>query len=213
MGSRRRLNKILLDFANRIHENKKVWLFTLVTIIIATLLVVFLPKKTEIVNGKKITRYVVIDQIKKNFSKQKEISQEFSLTIKKINVKTPIITGVDPSNKDGYNEALKSGVVHMDGTALPGKNSGNIFIFGHSSALEKGNYDKIFAKLNDLNNKDQILLSYLGKSYNYYVVDKKIVEKTDLSVLNQSTEERLTLMTCWPIGTDKQRLVVIAKRK
>jgi len=140
-------------------------------------------------------------------------SSEFSLSIPSLNVEAPILQDVDPTNADIYNKALQGGVAHMTGTALPGDDKGNIFIYGHSSASAASKYDKVFAGLNDLNNSDSINVLYKGKSFIYLVTDKKIVEKTDMTVLDQTLSEQLTLMTCWPIGTDEQRLVVIAKKQ
>jgi len=151
--------------------------------------------------------------VKSDVSSTQSVESDFSLLIPSIDVEAPIIQGVDPTNADIYNKALEGGVAHMNGTALPGDGKGNIFIYGHSSASIASKYDKIFAKLNDLNNSDTIVVSYKGSNYTYEVTDKKIVEKTDMSVLDQTPSEQLTLMTCWPIGTDAQRLVVIAQKK
>ncbi len=197
---------------SQISHSKKLALYTMIIVIIFFSVIVFLKKQEFVENGKTYTRYIVVDQIKKKLFK-KTVSKEFTISIKKIDIKAPIITGVNPGNKEAYNQALKNGVVLMDGTPLPGTGSGNTFIFGHSSALEKSSYDKIFLKLNDLENNDNILINYNSKSYTYKVIDKKIVEKNDLSVLDQTEEERVTLMTCWPIGTDKQRLIIVATRK
>ena len=137
---------------------------------------------------------------------------DFYLSVDKLAIKAPIIQGIDPANKAKYDEALKDGVAHMIGTALPGAGKGNIFIYGHSSSTVGSKYSKIFASLNDLSAGDEVAIHYNKADYKYSVSSKKIVAKTDLSVLDQTKEETLTLMTCWPIGTDNKRLVVIAKR-
>lgn len=135
----------------------------------------------------------------------------FYLSIDKLDVKAPIILGIDPTNLEQYNELLKDGVAHMTGSALPGKDSGNVFIYGHSSAKETSKYSQIFARLDELKLGDDIILHYNDIEYKYKVQNKKIIEESDLSVLNQQTEEQVTLMTCWPIGTDDQRLVIVAQ--
>lgn len=136
----------------------------------------------------------------------------FSLKINKIEVEAPVILGVDPSDEEKYNKALQDGVAHMVGTALPGQDEGNIFIYGHSSAEIKSDYSEVFAKMDELQFKDEIEISFEGKKYRYWVSEKKIVEKDDFSVLNQTEDEQLTLMTCWPIGTSDRRIIVVAKR-
>jgi sortase A len=134
----------------------------------------------------------------------------FYISIEKLNINAPIIQGVDPTDKAKYNESLRYGVAHMEGTALPGTGTGNIFIYGHSSSDADNKYSKIFTSLNDLVDGDIIKLDYKKVRYEYKVIGKKVVEKTDLSVLDQTKTEILTLMTCWPIDTDDKRLIVAA---
>ena len=134
---------------------------------------------------------------------------EFGLEIDKLNILVPIIKNVDGNNKSSYNKALQNGVAHYKNTALPGE-KGNVFIFGHSSANVKGDYSETFASLNDLEENDEIIVYYESNEHKYKVKEKKIVEATDLSVLDKGKEENLTLMTCWPIRTKEKRLVVVA---
>lgn len=135
---------------------------------------------------------------------------DFGLKIDKINVLVPVIKNVDGADKAVYNDALKNGVAHFAGTALPGE-ARNIFIFGHSSSDVKSDYSKIFARLDDLATGDEISVYLEGKEHKYKVSDKKVVEADDLSVLEKGNKEELTLMTCWPIGTKAKRLIVRAK--
>lgn len=151
------------------------------------------------------------DPATNNSTEPSAVDDAFYLNVKKIGVSAPIITGVDPNNIEEYNKRLQEGVLHMSGTAFPGE-VGNIFIYGHSSALDPSKYDKIFADLDNLATGDQIEINYKRDKYTYNVSEKKIVDSTDLSVLKQTDSQILTLMTCWPIGTDDKRLVVIAER-
>jgi len=51
-----------------------------------------------------------------------------------------------------------------------------------------------------------------GNSYYYYkVIEKKIVPPNDASILKQTEESRLTIYTCDPIYSQKNRLVVVAE--
>lgn len=137
--------------------------------------------------------------------------KQFELSIPKLGMSVNVVPNVDGGSDDIYNEALKSGVAHYKNTALPGSGS-NILIFGHSSGVwGAGSYTKIFSKLNNLVNGDEIVLKYNYKNYKYLVSNKKIIKATDLSPTEPTEREQLTLMTCWPIGTDSQRLTVIAK--
>jgi sortase A len=145
--------------------------------------------------------------------KPKEDEKDFHLTIKKINLSNvPIILNVDGSNEALYLKALEEGVAHFAGTALPGQR-GNVFIFGHSEYYpnKPGNYKTVFIHLDRLKIGEQIIIKSEKKEYRYNVISKKIISPKDTSVLAQSLDFRLTLMTCWPPGTTSKRLIIIAK--
>lgn len=136
----------------------------------------------------------------------------YVLKIDKINLSAPIIINVDGNNKETYNQALEGGVAHLLGSALPGK-EGNPFIFGHSSyyAWKPGGYKEIFKNLNDVEVGDTVVISSNLYNYLYEVSDKKIVSPNEVSVADQNyKEKKITLMTCWPIGQDTERLVIVA---
>ncbi|NIM46591.1 MAG: sortase [Candidatus Aenigmarchaeota archaeon] len=137
---------------------------------------------------------------------------ESRLLIEKIGVDAPIIFVKSIKDED-IKEGLRKGVVHYNDTALPGE-EGNIFITGHSANYwwEKGDYNYIFSLLDRLEAGDETIIYYHGKKFKYKVFDKKIVEPTDLSVLDQTSEPILSLMTCYPPGTDWQRIVIRFKQ-
>lgn len=129
------------------------------------------------------------------------------LKIPKIAVEAPIIWDVEESN---ILDQLKSGVVHYLGTARPGER-GNIFIVGHSSNYfwVKSDYNNIFSLLDKLSVGDRIEIKKDGRSYFYDVFGKKEISPQDVEVL-KSPNQILTLMTCWPVGTSLNRLIVQA---
>ena len=137
---------------------------------------------------------------------------DFHLEIPSLNINAPIIADVDGNDKDAYFKALEGGVAHFQGTAKPGEGS-NIFIFGHSSYYwwAAGDYKEIFKNLEDVKEGDEIDVWYQEKEYKYKVSKTEVVDPTDVDVLKPTPSEQLTLMTCVPVGTDKQRLIVIAK--
>lgn len=140
--------------------------------------------------------------------------KEFYISIPKINVSAPIIPNIDGSNEEIYLKALENGVAHFLNTALPGE-GGNIFIFGHSSYYlhKPGNYKTIFKNLNKLEKGDEIDIILNGKKYDYYVNEKKIIKPNQVEYLNQTNYEQLSLMTCYPPGSIKYRLIVLARPK
>jgi len=141
------------------------------------------------------------------------VDENFGIVIPKISANASVISQVDSQNPDIYQPALTRGVAHAKGTALPGE-SGNIFIFAHSSAdlLEASRYNAVFYLLSKLEAKDKIYLFYQGRKYSYEVAERKKVEAAEVSFLQKDTpQNQLVLMTCWPPGTIMKRLVVVAK--
>lgn len=132
------------------------------------------------------------------------------LVIPKIGVDAPIEWNIP---NEQTLDALEKGVAHYQDTALPGE-IGNVFITGHSSYYlwAGGSYKQIFALLDKLEAGDRIYLNYQNKVFAYEVTGKKVVKPEDLSVLNQGNQRTLTLMTCVPVGTNLNRLVVSAKQ-
>ena len=137
-----------------------------------------------------------------------------TITIPKINVHAPVIYEENTRNENQILTDLQSGVVHYAYTALPGQ-PGNAVIFGHSSEdwWVPGNYKFVFVLLDKLQTGDQFSVDYQSKRYVYQVTGSKVVEPTDLSVLDQNVSTpTLTLITCTPPGTSWKRLVVTAKQ-
>lgn len=133
---------------------------------------------------------------------------ENHIYIAKISVDAPITWNVSNDENDVRN-ALENGAIHLAGTALPGT-EGNVFITAHSSnyAWAPGQYKTLFSLLDKLAVGDKIYLRYQSVTYGYKVYGIKIVYPDDTSVLNQSNESILTLMTCTPVGTSLRRLIL-----
>ena len=113
--------------------------------------------------------------------------------------------------QDVFMEELKGGVVRYPGTALPGQ-EGNLFIFGHSSNYPwvKSDYNDVFALLDTLQDGDEVIVYYNQKKYLYKITDRAIVKPGDVKVLNSRdpSKKEISLMTCWPIGTTLERMII-----
>ncbi len=135
-----------------------------------------------------------------------------TISIPKINVNAPVVY-LQSTNETDIETALESGVVHYGNTALPGQD-GNVAIFGHSSNdwWEPGNFKFVFVLLDKLAPGDEVTIDYNSKAYVYQVTSSKIVDPTDVAVLDPTTTPTLTLITCSPPGTSLRRLVVTAKQ-
>jgi sortase A len=102
--------------------------------------------------------------------------------------------------------ALRAGAGHYPNTPLPGE-EGNVAIAGHRTT-----YGKPFANLDRLKPGDEIFLETPVGKYTYKVTkDPFPVSPTDFSVIAQTPGKTLTLTTCHPKGSARQRLVVKAE--
>ncbi len=144
------------------------------------------------------------------------VGPEPRLIIPKINVNVPVAYDIGNDNAS-QQEAMKHGVAHF---AVPGANSrpgeiGNTPISGHSSndVFEKGDYKFIFAQLDRLESGDLIYADYKGVRYTYSVTKKEVVWPNEWEKLvYPTTKPIMTLITCTPIGTTRQRLLVTAEQ-
>ncbi len=120
------------------------------------------------------------------------------LSIPKIDLAAVVVEGTG-------RKQLLLGPGHMESTAAPGE-KGNSVITGHR--------DTFFRHIYELKKGDEVVVQRNGKTFRYAVQSKRVVEPTDLSVVNKTDDSRLTLITCYPtyyIGPAPQRLVVVSK--
>ncbi|QQG44475.1 MAG: sortase [Candidatus Roizmanbacteria bacterium] len=145
----------------------------------------------------------------------KPVDNNFSVIIPKIDINAKVIPNIDPFNSKEYLDALSKGVAHAKGTSYPTE-AGNTFIFAHSttaSIINVNRYNAIFFLLDKIEKEDMIYVVYKGKSYQYKVYNKVIVDPNRVDFLTQkSKRQTLTLMTCWPFGTTLKRLLVFAEK-
>lgn len=113
-----------------------------------------------------------------------------------------------------FKQELTKGIVRYPGTARPGE-KGNAFIFGHSSNVPwiKSDYNDVFALLDTLEDGDEIIVYYNQKKFVYKVTDRTTVKPGDTEVLNarDPNKKEISLMTCWPIGTTLERLIIFGE--
>ncbi len=142
------------------------------------------------------------------------ISKDFGIVIEKIGVNAPIIKDVPVSDRTAYMNAMRSGVAHAQGTALPG-NVENTYLFAHSSLnfWDLGKYATVFNLLRKLEEGDRISVIYEGQRFVYEVNGKEVVSGFDTTPLyREVSEPTLTLQTCHPPGATINRLIVTAKQ-
>lgn len=145
---------------------------------------------------------------------------DMRIIIPRINKNVPVVTVSSEAliNRDWgmleqqIQEALRDGIVHYPGTAFPGQD-GNVVVTGHSSYFpwDPGRFKDVFALLHDVRIGDSIYIYYEQERYEYTVYDTEVVLPTQVDVLTQTGDNRLTLITCTPVGTNLRRLIVLAR--
>lgn len=131
------------------------------------------------------------------------------IEIPDIGVNTIVVEGTSPS-------ALKAGAGHYRSTPLPGQ-PGNVAIAGHRTT-----YGRPFNKIDGLDPGDRIVLTTPVGRYTYQVVRPPKGANTvgpaawtthpfDWSVAGKLKGNFVTLTTCHPKGSARQRLIIRAK--
>jgi len=118
--------------------------------------------------------------------------------IPKINLDAMVLEGTG-------RKQLNLGPGHMSNTPEPGE-VGNTVITAHR--------DTFFRHIYELSKGDTVEIRRNWKLYSYEVTGKRVVKPEDLSVLKQTSDRTLTLITCYPtyyIGPAPDRLVVFAR--
>jgi len=121
------------------------------------------------------------------------------LEIPRLGLSVVFVEGDDP-------KTLRRAVGHIPGTPLPG-DPGNIALTGHR--------DTFFRPLRKIRPNDIIVVTTLQGEYRYRVVSTKIVDPDNVSVLDPSDHQILTLVTCYPfyfVGSAPDRFIVRAER-
>jgi sortase A len=113
--------------------------------------------------------------------------------------------GLDKHVVEGTGLAdLRKAPGHYPSTPLPGT-VGNAAIAGHRTT-----YGAPFNRLDELEAGDEILVTTLAGSYTFKVEEKKVVSPSQVEVLDPTPVAKLTLTTCHPKYSAKQRLVIVA---
>ena len=122
------------------------------------------------------------------------------LRIPAIGVNVAVVEGVGVDD-------LKDGPGHYPRTPYPGQ-AGNAAIAGHRTT-----YGAPFYRLDELRAGDDLYVATKASSvpWHYQMVSEHDVDPTEVSVLNPSTDNILTLTTCTPRFTAAKRLIVVFK--
>lgn len=121
------------------------------------------------------------------------------IDIPKLKVRAGVMRGTSK-------EELKEGPGLYEISPLVTKEGGNVCIAGHRDV-----YGAWFLNVDKLIAGDDIFIEFNSIRYNYKVERVFIVAKNDWSVTKPTGYSTLTLTTCHPLNSSKQRMIVRAK--
>jgi sortase A len=121
------------------------------------------------------------------------------MKIPRLELKTIVVQGEST-------KVLRRAVGHLPETALPGEH-GNVVLAGHR--------DSFFRPLRNIQTGDAITIQTLDGEFDYQVESTEVVLPTDVQILQPSSENTLTLVTCFPfyyVGAAPKRFIVHARQ-
>jgi len=139
-----------------------------------------------------------------NIVLDRKILEDFNTTIlvENLNIQGEIVQGEN-------SQRMNDGFWHFPTSALPGER-GNAVIIGHRFMHLPPRKDTFF-NLEDIKIGEKINIISNSGNLTYIVVETKVVEPNDISVITDSDDYKLTLITCTPLWTSEKRFVVTAK--
>ncbi len=123
------------------------------------------------------------------------------LRIDRVKIDGPLVEGQDES-------AMNNGFWHYPSVS-PYDKKGNSIIIGHRY-LKLPPHKDTFYNLDKVKAGDIVIIDSLFGTVKYKVRTVWLINATEVSVLEQTENAQLTLITCHPLWTSKQRLVIIA---
>jgi sortase A len=120
------------------------------------------------------------------------------IKIPSIGVNRTVVSGVALSQ-------LKRGPGHYPETPLPGQ-KGNVAIAGHRTT-----YGQPFHNIDKVKVGDQIVVETLQGTFIYEATETIIVKPSQVEILEDKGDNRITLIACHPKYSAKERIIVIGK--
>lgn len=142
-----------------------------------------------------------VKAVSKQISNKESIPNYNMLVIPQIGVRGKIYEG-------SSEKTLLKGLWHMPGTSS-NPESGNMVVTAHRYLRRPPN-PNTFYLLDKLKVGDEFYMYWQGKRYNYRVREIKVVKPEEVSILYNTPNPQLTLFSCTPLFTSKNRLVVIS---
>ncbi len=152
-----------------------------------------------------------------------ELSPRYTIDIPSLRILAPILLPSrrywDAKEWDLLEEqmqvGLHNGAVAYPHSVRPGQN-GALIIAGHSSPpdeqAKQSAFGSLFALVPTIKMGERIVVKTGDQEVEYEVIATTIVPASDTSILKQDEDESiLKLITCYPVGTTRERFVVTAR--
>jgi sortase A len=130
---------------------------------------------------------------------------ELSISIPKLGIEdVPVGDSPDQEYLD------REGIMHLTGTDFPYERGSNTYIVGHAADFDASRIPNVFHDLNALRPGDIVTLrDSTGRSYDYRIYDRFVVEPTDVWVTRPIAGRNIvSLQTCFPEPSFEKRLIV-----
>ena len=136
---------------------------------------------------------------KTNNLETKEEKNKWKIMIPEISLEAEISEGTRKEVMDKF-------VGHFEETT---KTSGNVGLAAHN----RGYAVNYFANIKQLKENDKIIYQYNGEQKTYSVIENKIIKDTDWSLLENTKDNRITLITCVENEPEYRRCVQAKETK
>ena len=162
---------------------KKIFVLLIVLIFVTSLYMLFRYDQ-KVLENREANEQKTKDNIEQERAEDETLEDDYLgyLVIEKI--------GLNGQVKEGStNDILKEYIGHIEETA---KYDGNVALAAHN----RGNEYSYFARINELEEGDEIIYKTRYGDRKYKVFGKQEILETDWSLLENTKENRLTLITC-----------------
>lgn len=158
------------------------------------------PYATRLVTNAGLTPAVTLTHLPEAVNKP--APKDNRLVIASIGVDMPIFDGPDEKTLD------RGGIWHIPNTSDPTKGS-NMVLSGHRWMYLPPSSRTLYL-LDKVQIGEPIIVYWQGHEYDYRVDRRSIINPNQVEILNPTADPQLTIFTCTPLFSTKQRLVLFS---
>jgi len=140
---------------------------------------------------------------------QASIEYQDSVIIPSLKVEAPVVIS-DTWEDKTVTGLMEKGVVMLPTPWISGDHK---IITAHSSgAVSLGSKAILFSKIDELKSGDLVYLLLNNQKTSYKVRNQIIVKPDEVDKVPKDGSPTLTLVSCWPVGSNSKRILVIADK-